>query len=642
MDITPLFKACIKTVKTRNKTFGIQSPISEDKQRILRTKPKSGFMTTAKDITCQITRLRDFLLEHREKYLSFFNNVTGDEMTESERDQIDTGAQRIINTCSHLLKEFRNDNRKHSVSHQMRDYMDGVIELIDMYLKAVCKIHSELKALRVKRALDIRKLTRLEQPQLKSSIPNPFVLETEKGKESDKEDDIPEMEETDNMKNRLDLTENEIAIISDENQLSAEELQMFESENVQLLNELNNMTEEVRQIESKVLHIAELQEIFTEKILQQEQDIDRISTTVVGATENVKDANEQIKQAIQRNAGLRVYILFFLLVMLCRYVRRISFTCRYPSIQANHFVISQIGFGSVKANKAMEAGKTMTVLGYAFTAEGQLRKLDPEGQLTDEPFQFNISDQHQECQVHYEELGNAVTNYIYHLLEVEHNLMRLPVPTDTNPGSGTFIFASKGYDVKDVLMILINGSGAVRAGQWARSLIINENLDKGTQIPYIKKAIAKDYGVMILNTNDNYQADGKKIKNSSNAEEHAKYVWDTYVAKAKASSIVIVAHSYGGVVTVTLADQLKYDFERQVKAIVFTDSVHAFSPIKMPKFMKDISRNWISSSAALDTPMKTPEFDCLRVSAGHPKHEMSSSACIDSAFKFIEEKLAGN
>ncbi|XP_049871504.1 syntaxin-18 [Pectinophora gossypiella] len=312
MDITPLFKACIRTVKTRNKAFGIQSPGGDDKHRLLRSKPKSGFTNSAKDITSQITRLRDFLLEHRERYLSFFNNVTGDEMSDAERDQIDTGAQRIINTCSHLLKEFRNDNRKLSVSPQMRDYMDAVIDLIDSYLKAVCKIHSELKALRVKRALDIRKLSRLELPQIKSNIPNPFI--PDRVKEEEKEIEV-ENEETDNTKTKLDLSENEVAVMSDEGQLSAEELQMFESENLQLFNELNSMTEEVRQIESKVLHIAELQEIFTEKVLQQEQDIDRISTTVVGATENVKDANEQIKQAIQRNAGLRVYILFFLLVM---------------------------------------------------------------------------------------------------------------------------------------------------------------------------------------------------------------------------------------------------------------------------------------------------------------------------------------
>lgn len=47
----------------------------------------------------------------------------------------------------------------------------------------------------------------------------------------------------------------------------------------------------------------------------QKSDIERIVTTVVGATENIKDANEQIKQAIQRNAGLRVWVLFFLIVM---------------------------------------------------------------------------------------------------------------------------------------------------------------------------------------------------------------------------------------------------------------------------------------------------------------------------------------
>lgn len=266
MDITPLFKACIKTVKTRNKAFGIQSPVSEDKQRILRTKPKTGFMTTAKDITSQITRLRDFLLEHRERYLSFFNSDTSDEMTEAERDQIDTGAQRIINTCSHLLKEFRNDNRRLSVPLQTREYMDAVIDLIDAYLKAVCKIHSELKALRVKRALDIRKLSRLELPQTKSSIPNPFIRDKIVEKEKEQEITEENNESTDNGKTNLNLSENEVAVMSDEGELSTEELQMFESENLQLLNELNSMTEEVRQIESKVLHIAELQEIFTEKV----------------------------------------------------------------------------------------------------------------------------------------------------------------------------------------------------------------------------------------------------------------------------------------------------------------------------------------------------------------------------------------
>lgn len=47
----------------------------------------------------------------------------------------------------------------------------------------------------------------------------------------------------------------------------------------------------------------------------QKHDIERIGNVVVGATENIKDANEQINQAIQHNAGLRVWMLFFLIVM---------------------------------------------------------------------------------------------------------------------------------------------------------------------------------------------------------------------------------------------------------------------------------------------------------------------------------------
>ena len=50
-------------------------------------------------------------------------------------------------------------------------------------------------------------------------------------------------------------------------------------------------------------------------VLQQKDDIDLISSHAVSATENMTDANEELRKAIQRNASVRVYILFFLLVM---------------------------------------------------------------------------------------------------------------------------------------------------------------------------------------------------------------------------------------------------------------------------------------------------------------------------------------
>lgn len=88
-----------------------------------------------------------------------------------------------------------------------------------------------------------------------------------------------------------------------------------------------------------------------------------------------------------------------------------------------------------------------------------------------------------------------------------------------------------------------------------------------------------------MNTNDNFTLNGKKIPTSGTAEEHAQYVWETYIKKTKTDSILIVAHSYGGVVTLALADVKTKDFEKRVKAVAFTDSVHAYSNNKVPKHL---------------------------------------------------------
>ncbi|XP_077298616.1 syntaxin 18 isoform X2 [Arctopsyche grandis] len=239
-------------------------------------------------------------------------------MSDMERDQIDNGSQKIINSCSHIIQEFKKESRKIQANPQMIEFMDSVLKIVENYLKAVCAIHTEQKALRVKRALDLRKLTKLEvekKPPLDRRNSNEIIEELLGNSNRSSDNDVKDGS-TINNKNTLAIaTEMDSSTLSEDDQLSAEEMQIFESENLQLYGELNSLSEEVKQIESKVLHIAELQEVFTEKVLQQDQDVDRIAGTVMGVNENVRDANEQIRQAIQRNAGLRVWVLFFLLVM---------------------------------------------------------------------------------------------------------------------------------------------------------------------------------------------------------------------------------------------------------------------------------------------------------------------------------------
>lgn len=305
---------------------------------------------------------------------------------------------------------------------------------------------------------------------------------------------------------------------------------------------------------------------------------------------------------------------------------------------------------------------------YAFNEKGQLRHIK-----TGEPFVFNYrEDLHRWNQKRYEALG-----------EVD--------ATESEPKS--FIFMSEdALTNPQKLMVLIHGSGVVRAGQWARRLIINEDLDSGTQIPFIKRAVDEGYGVIVLNPNENYievekqkmhkqsSSDGtdepagkrerkdkvsketKKrrdfyekyrnpqkekemmqlfIRENGSPEEHAVYVWDHFIAQAAAENVFFVAHSYGGLAFVELMIQREADVKSKVTAVALTDSVHNVWHQEAGKSIREWMRenccNWVSSSEPLDTSVESMLPDCPRVSAGTDRHELTSWKSFPSIFKFFAE-----
>ncbi|XP_027720059.1 cotranscriptional regulator FAM172A isoform X2 [Vombatus ursinus] len=155
-----------------------------------------------------------------------------------------------------------------------------------------------------------------------------------------------------------------------------------------------------------------------------------------------------------------------------------------------------------KDEPPLEFPDTLEGFEYAFNEKGQLRHI-----TTGEPFVFNArEDLHRWNQKRYEALGEIITKYVYELLEKDCKLKKISLPVDaTESEPKNFIFMSEDAMTNpDKLMVLIHGSGVVRAGQWARKLIINEDLDSGTQIPYIKRAMDEGYGVIVLNPNENY------------------------------------------------------------------------------------------------------------------------------------------
>ncbi|XP_073325245.1 syntaxin-18 isoform X2 [Pagrus major] len=307
VDITLLFKASVKTVKTRNKAIGIGFDSTKD-EIFKRSRPKSGFSPKAKEVITNITKLKDFLLQHRKDYVSAGSLISSDltRMTDNERDQIDQDAQIFMRTCSEAIKQLRNEE-KQVTSAQIKEHRGAVLDLIETYLKGVCKVYSEQRAIRVKRMVDKKRMSRLAPEHHSRVVKTPEVEPTEEKtvKEESSEKSVSEVVE-----NPVNLWEESRV----EDELSPEEIQMFEQENQRLVSEMNSLVDEVRQIEGKVVEISRLQEIFAEKVLQQETEIDSIHQLVVGATENVKEGNEDIREAIKNNAGFRVWILFFLVM----------------------------------------------------------------------------------------------------------------------------------------------------------------------------------------------------------------------------------------------------------------------------------------------------------------------------------------
>lgn len=308
MDVTSLFKACVKTLRTRNKALGMLK--DADKSSILKPRqPPSDFGYRVREINSNISKMKNFLREHRNDYIDATQVMySTSRMTDTERERIDKEAQQFVFQCREVLKNLRKEVRNQALTPQQLEHHEGVIYLLEDHLRSACKLYSEQKAIRVKRAYDRQKLGRLE-PEVKKKAPHETEGTGEESNQAPAEaqpaavayGDVPDLFSFDGW---------------DENVvISYEEFQMFEQENKKLYEELNALSDEVKSIEGRVIEISQLQKVFTEKVLEQDQEMERISYTLGGATENVKDGNEQLRQAMKNNAGFRISILFFLLVM---------------------------------------------------------------------------------------------------------------------------------------------------------------------------------------------------------------------------------------------------------------------------------------------------------------------------------------
>lgn len=242
-------------------------------------------------------------------------------------------------------------------------------------------------------------------------------------------------------------------------------------------------------------------------------------------------------------------------------------------------------------------------------------------------------------QKHYELLGDLIVTEIQEIMKNECEMVEVFVPESEPKAKQSNIFHSPDFFTnKETLLVLICGSGAVRAGQWARSLCINDSLNTGTVIPYLDDAKALGWSTIVLNPNS-------VTSSLPSPEKHTLHVWDNFVEKSPAKNVLIVAHSYGGVITVNLISNRPDEVFSRVRAIAYTDSVHSANKTLKKKgelFLQERACNWVKSKEPLDTLIKKLDSyqGCKLVSAGHNVHEYTSGVARPSVFDYLKKSLS--
>ncbi|XP_074070476.1 putative protein ARB2BP isoform X2 [Macrotis lagotis] len=338
----------------------------------------------------------------------------------------------------------------------------------------------------------------------------------------------------------------------------------------------------------------------------------------------------------------------------------------------NWFLITQ----ELSFQKFMKQSTYVEELKYDFNENAELRHTE-----THEPFIFNYyKNTLERNSKRYQALGHLLECYIYELLEKVCKLHKVYIPVQAIMEPRSFFFMSENALTNpSLLLVLLQDHGVFRAGQWSQQTIVRHGLQHGSQIPCIQLALQSDYGIIVLNPNDNFvdlklekecqsplgyttESSSTEMfhtgnpflpkvaqcipkKYSSTPEEHTDYIWNHFILKSAARNVAFIVHGYGGLVFMDLLVQKKWEVMNKVYAVALIDSSHHVehqlgNDTQLLTWIKYHCREWITSHKPLDKPVATVlKMDCPKVSAGTENHSLAPSTSLQSIFKYLKNAL---
>ncbi|XP_046913210.2 syntaxin 18 [Dermatophagoides farinae] len=331
MDQTKCFLQIIHTNNNHRNVDGSNGLRNDGKSRQLSWK--------LRELVASITCMRDYLLANKKDYVNIYNSILylSSAMTDEERDQIDKDVQDFVKLGNDVIKILRVELKSRTTNQQFEHELNA-INLVEMYLRSINDMHNKNKALRLRRNLYTQKFFRLNKSFTNSNnkidgidgssssddqVTGKIIKIKKDMKPSNKRIDGQKQVNNSNL-NVKSFYNNEYHNESSSNKeqinsrLAPEEQKQFQLESKQIYDQMNSMNEEVMNITKKLTEISKLQELFSENVLKQECDLNNLNQSTITSNESIREGNEQLREAMRKNAGRNVDMHELLLLLLNR------------------------------------------------------------------------------------------------------------------------------------------------------------------------------------------------------------------------------------------------------------------------------------------------------------------------------------
>jgi serum/glucocorticoid-regulated kinase 2 len=264
------------------------------------------------------------------------------------------------------------------------------------------------------------------------------------------------------------------------------------------------------------------------------------------------------------------------------------------------------------------------------------------------------------------EVINEMARYVEAKIISEYGFERVFIPDDEAEIS-TSILVTSDWQTNTKLLVMVQNAVGAMMGIFSRSICFDLGLSKGSMLPYIAKAKADGYAILILRANTNsvsVQPDVTKaptkvpIEGSESPELHALFVWDNYIAKAEnIKKIALLSYGNGASLCKDLLQRQMVrskEDEMEPNCIIAICSIEAShileedDAVDFQKMLKSIAVNMECNTAPRGYRLgyRKEKLGCVSLSLGMPPDVASGDAiqnvahavplALEPSFKFLQ------